>query len=218
MNSTINTSWIINFMFYLKLTFPSWALIHIVHLSTRNPRMNRWCEGAVYRPLWALWFFSNVQLLLTVSCVSYIVTCCWFTGSHCPDRIWYDRREEGDEHWCEWPSSVTEAPKLKGETVNVQAELAGGWNPSKSASGHLLDNDAGPALQNVLVLVFSRDYNSLITTQGCGSAPWEKKNPKHWKEWWRRALTHRPSESMELKRVNSPAHLLRTSLLLVSSD
>lgn len=167
-------------MFHLKLIFPSWPLIHIVQLSTCKPRMSSWCEGAVYRPLWALWFFSNVQLLLTVSCVSYIVTCCWFTCSNYPDRIWYDRREEANEHWCEnvqleCPSSVTETPKLKRETVNVQAELAGEWNPSKSASGHLLDNDAGPALQNVLVLVFSSDYNSLITTQGCGSASWEEK-------------------------------------------
>lgn len=80
---------------------------------------------------------------------------------------------------CSWNGRpVTEALKLKREPVSVQAELAGEWNPSKSASGHLLDNGAGPALQNVLVLVFSRDYNSLITTQGCGSAPWGKKKPK----------------------------------------
>lgn len=216
MNSAINTSWIIDFMFYLKLTFPSWALIHIVHWSRRNPRMSR-CEGAVCRPLWALWFFSNVQLLLTVSCVSYIVTCCWFTGSNYPDRN--DWREGADEHWCEnvqleWPSSVTEAPKLKRETANVQAELAGGWNPSKSASGHLLDNDAGPALRNVLVLVFSRDCNSLITTQGCGSAPWEEKNPKTPERMMTPAAHAQTLGEDGAKNGEQPC----MSLLLVSSD
>lgn len=101
---------------------------------------------------------------------------------------------------CSWNDRpVTEAPKLKGETVSVQAELAGEWNPSKSASGHLLDHGAGPALQNVLVLVFSRDYNSLITTQGCGSAPWGKKPQNTGK--------NDDLESTELRMVNSPAHL-----------
>lgn len=78
-------------------------------------------------------------------------------------------------HKCEnapfkWPSSVTETPNLGGvdtkrQTVNIQSELAGERNPSKSACGQLSDNDTGPALQNVLVLALSRDFNSPITAQ-----------------------------------------------------